>query len=138
MPRPTEIVLAVVRCGSQICVVRRSQLVATSRGMWSVVTGYLEPPADPLTQAWTEIEEELGLARARLTLVRQMDPVPLSSPLSGKAFMVYPFLFESDPANQVVLNWENDQVEWVAPHRLASADCVAWQQPLVDALLRAP
>jgi 8-oxo-dGTP pyrophosphatase MutT (NUDIX family) len=132
---PTEIVLAVVRRGGRICLARRSQQVATSRGLWSVITGYLEPATDPLSQAWTELSEELGLVAPDLTFVRRIEPVPLSSALSGKAFLVYPFLFDCKPAAQVVLNWENDDVEWVEPVRLASSDCVPWQQQLVDALL---
>jgi len=133
---PTEIVLAVVRRGQRICLARRSQQVATSRGKWSVVTGYLEPATDPLSQAWTELREELGLCSPDLRLVRSLDAVPLSSPLSGKAFVVYSFLFECAPAANLVLNWENDQVEWVEPSRLTSPDCVPWQQPLVEALLK--
>jgi 8-oxo-dGTP pyrophosphatase MutT (NUDIX family) len=133
---PTEIVLAVVRCGQRICLARRSQQVATSRGKWSVITGYLEPATDPLTQAWTELHEELGLRSPELKLIRSLDAVALSSPLSGKAFLVYSFLFDCEPAASLVLNWENDEVEWVEPSRLASPDCVAWQQPLVDALLK--
>jgi 8-oxo-dGTP pyrophosphatase MutT (NUDIX family) len=135
-PLPTEIVLAVVRCGSRICIARRSQQVATSRGKWSVVTGYLEPATDPLNQAWTELREELGLCSPDLTLVVGLDPVALASPLSGKAFLVHPFLFDCEPAARVVLNWENDDVKWVEPARLASPDCVEWQQPLVEALLK--
>jgi 8-oxo-dGTP pyrophosphatase MutT (NUDIX family) len=132
----TEIVLAVVRRGQRICIARRSQLVATSRGKWSVVTGYLEPATDPLAQAWTELHEELGLCSPELKLVCGLDAVPLSSPLSGKAFLVYPFLFDCEPAAKVVLNWENDNVEWVEPSRLASPDCVPWQLALVEALLK--
>ena len=54
----TDIVLVVVKCGAQICLARRSHEVATSPGLWSVVTGYVEPDTDPVTQAWTEVDEE--------------------------------------------------------------------------------
>ena len=131
----TEIVLAVLRCGGQICVARRSQGVATSRGLWSVVTGYVEAATDPLTQVWTELEEELGLGATAIHLVRQLSPVPLTSPTSAKKFLVHPFLFECDPAPRLVLNWEHDDVQWVDPTRLESPDCVSWQLPLVRALL---
>jgi 8-oxo-dGTP pyrophosphatase MutT (NUDIX family) len=130
-----ELVLAVVRCGGQICIARRSQLVATSRGLWSVVTGYLEPATDPLTQAWSELQEELGLGTPSIHLVRHIDAVPLTSPESGKMFLVYPFLFECEHADPLVLNWENDDAQWADPSRLEAADCVGWQLPLVRALL---
>jgi 8-oxo-dGTP pyrophosphatase MutT (NUDIX family) len=131
----TEIVLAVVRCGGQICIALRSQSVATSRGLWSVVTGYVEPQTDPLSQAWTELEEELGLRAPIIQLVRQLEAVPLTSPGSGKQFLVYPFLFESDQTQPLVVNWEHDAAQWVDPSRLESPDCVGWQLPLVRALL---
>jgi 8-oxo-dGTP pyrophosphatase MutT (NUDIX family) len=130
-----EIVLAVVRCDGQICLARRSMRVATSRGLWSVVTGYLEPETDPLSQAWTELDEELGLGAHHLRLVRRLEPVPLTSAGSGKQFLVYPFLFDSQHVPALVLNWEHDKAQWADPSRLDAPDCVSWQLPLVRALL---
>ena len=109
--------------------------MATSRGLWSVVTGYLEPEVEPLSQAWVELEEELGLGPNHLTLVRHLEPVPLTSPGSGKQFLVYPFLFESQQVPALVLNWEHDEVQWAEPSRLDAPDSVSWQLPLVLALL---
>lgn len=134
MPR-TEIVMAVLRCDGRICVARRSQAVATARGMWSVVTGYVEPGVDPLSQAFTELREELGLEAPQVHLVCSVAAVPLESPSSRKAFLVHPFLFECEPSAQVELNWEHDEQEWAAPSRLDAPDCVGWQAPLVRDLL---
>jgi 8-oxo-dGTP pyrophosphatase MutT (NUDIX family) len=132
---PTEIVLAVVECGGRICLARRSQAVATSRGLWSVVTGYVEPGVEPTQQAWTEVREELGLAPPQVRLRRGLPPVDLTSPRSGKQFRVHAFLFACDAPNGVVLNWEHTELAWVEPARLAEPDCVPWQRELVLALL---
>jgi 8-oxo-dGTP pyrophosphatase MutT (NUDIX family) len=131
----TEIILAVVQRGDHICVARRSQNVATARGLWSVVTGYLEPGLGPVQQAWTELDEELGLGQPDLRLVRQLSPVPLSSPGSGKAFLVHPFLFEQVSDREVVLNWEHTASAWVDVSRLDQADCVSWQRSIVRGML---
>ena len=131
----TEIVLAVVRCDGQICLARRSMRVATSRGLWSVVTGYVEPRTDPLSQVWIELQEELGLGAQDLRLVRRLEPMPLTSLESGKQFLVYSFLFDSRRVPLLVLNWEHDEAQWADPSRLDSPDCVSWQLPLVRALL---
>ena len=131
----TEIVLVVVRCGAEICLARRSQLVGTSRGLWSVVTGYLEPHVTPQAQASAELEEELGLRGSDVQLVRSLAPIELTSPTSGKEFRVYPFLYDCDASRQLVLNWEHDEVQWAQPERLLAPDSVGWQLPLVRALL---
>lgn len=122
----TEVILAVVRCGDQICLAGRSQAVATSRGLWSVITGYVEPNVDPLTQAWTELAEELGLSPPRLRMLGRMEPLELKSPTSQKEFLVYPFLFECESSEDLVLNWKHDEVQWVQLSRLQVADCVSW------------
>jgi len=86
----TEIVLAVVQCGAYICLTRRTELVGTSQGLWSVVMGYVEPGVEPIEQAWTEIQEELGLQPPDVWLVRNGPPQQLTSRASGKQFLVYP------------------------------------------------
>jgi 8-oxo-dGTP pyrophosphatase MutT (NUDIX family) len=130
-----EIVLVVVQCDGRICLVRRSERVATSRGLWSVVTGYVEPGVDPLEQATRELDEELGLRSPDVVLLRRLEPLPLTSAASGKRFLVHPFLFESGPERHVVLNWEHTELAWAEPVRLADSDCVAWQHEIVQALL---
>ncbi len=131
----TEIVLAVVERNGRICLARRSEQVATGRGLWSVVTGYLEAGISSLEQASQELLKEFGLASPDVRLVRALPPVPLSSPVSGKHFLVHPFLFESSVDCEVVLNWEHTDFAWVEPARLGDGDCVSWQHDIVLALL---
>lgn len=137
LPEPIEIVLAVVRHGERLCLVRRSALVRGGVGLWSAVTGYVDPGRDPLSQVWTELAEELELRPPTARLVLAQPAVALTSPASGKVFRVHPFLFEADSA-EVVLNWEHDAVEWVEPVQLAQLECVGWQLALIDALLAGP
>src|SRR5262249_14504607 len=131
-------VLVVVQRDGRICLGRRSDQVATGRGLWSVVTGYVESDVDPLEQACRELDEELGLRSPEVVLVRRLEPVPLTSAASGKRFLVHPFLFDGARACQVVLNWEHTDMAWAEPARLADRDCVTWQHDIVRALLQPP
>lgn len=88
-------------------------------------------------QAYTELQEELGLHPPLVKLIGRLEAVPLSSPSSAKEFLVHPFLFECDSSQELVLNWENDEVQWADPSRLEMPDSVRWQVPLVRALLSA-
>jgi 8-oxo-dGTP pyrophosphatase MutT (NUDIX family) len=134
LPPPTQIVLAAVHCEQLVCIARRSALVTGSNGQWSVVTGFLEPTNDPLTQAWRELDEELGLAPPALELRKSPPAVLLTSERSGQRFLVHPFLFESS-SRQVRLNWEHDDFDWVAAVQLRRPDFVAWQVEIVNGLL---
>jgi 8-oxo-dGTP pyrophosphatase MutT (NUDIX family) len=130
-----QIILAVVQGCGRICIARRSSQVGTSRGLWSVVMGYVEPGVEPAEQAWTEIQEELGLNPPDVWLVRSGPELGMTSPASGKQFLVHPFLFESATQCELTLNWEHSEVAWVEPSRLSATDCVAWQYDVVMALL---
>jgi 8-oxo-dGTP pyrophosphatase MutT (NUDIX family) len=131
---PTQIVLATVHCERLVCIARRSALVTGSNGQWSVVTGYLDPTNDPLTQAWHELDEELGLAPPTLELRKSPPALLLTSERSGQQFLVHPFLFESS-SRQVRLNWEHDAFDWVATVQLARPDFVGWQLQIVNGLM---
>ena len=114
----------------------RSDQVRTSPG--SVERGdrsRLEPGVRPADQAWTEVEEELGLRPPDVWLVRSGLARALTSPGSGKRFRVYPFLFDSAAESEVTLNWEHSEVTWVLSSRLSDPDCVAWQRDIVQSLL---
>jgi 8-oxo-dGTP pyrophosphatase MutT (NUDIX family) len=134
LPPPTQIVLAAVHCEELVCIARRSALVTGSNGQWSVVTGYLDPTNDPLSQAWRELDEELGMAPPTLVLRKSPPAVLLTSERSGQQFLVHPFLFESS-SRQVRLNWEHDAFDWVAAVQLTRPDFVAWQLEIVNGLM---
>ncbi len=136
--QPTQVILAVVLRHGRICIARRSEHVATSRGLWSVVTGYLEAGIAPVDQAWLELAEELGLGTPEIRLSRSLPPIPLASVVSGKQFVVHPFLFEAVDECEATLNWEHTDVAWVEPERLAEPDCVTWQRDIVVAMLQQP
>jgi ribose 1,5-bisphosphate isomerase len=133
--KPTQIIVAVVQNCGRICIARRSEHVGTSRGLWSVVMGYVEPGVEPAEQAWTEVQEELGLKAPDVWLVRSGPSLGMTSPASGKQFLVHPFLFESPTGSELTLNWEHSEVAWVEPSRLSATDCVAWQYDVVMTLL---
>jgi hypothetical protein len=58
--------------------------------------------------------EETGLTPQQLQLVCFGRPLPVDD--GRKHFLVHPFLFQlTDPAAAVILNWENEAYDWVAP-----------------------
>jgi len=113
-----------------VLLVRRSQAVGTYRGRWAGVSGYLE--ADPLTQSYTEIQEETGLMPDRLALLKRGAPLEVEDEERGRRWRVYPFAFSTD-SDAARLDWEHAEHRWVSPDELDQLDTVP---RLADALAR--
>ena len=97
--------------------------MGTYRGRWAAVSGYLEE-ADPLAQAYREMEEETGLARDEVTLLRASDPLVVADAEAGRRWIVHPFLFEVQPDAQVRVDWEHTEARWVPPENVFAFDTV--------------
>ena len=102
---------------------RRSQQVGTYRGRWAAVSGYLEE-AFPLAQAYREIEEETGLARDEVTLLRAGEPLVVEDSEADRRWVVYPFLFEVQPDAEVRVDWEHTEARWVRPEEVPTFETV--------------
>jgi len=101
--------------GSQeILLLRRSQRVSTYRGRWAGVSGYVEE-TDPLTQAYTEIEEETGLAREDVQLLRTGEPLEVVDAEADRRWIVHPFLFEVEEPARIRTDWEHTETRWIRP-----------------------
>jgi ADP-ribose pyrophosphatase len=131
-----HVVAAVVMHRQKICLLRRSFLVDSDRGRWMCVTGYLPSGEDPLFQARTEVQEEMGLAHPQLRLVREASAIHVQGD-NDAVWTVSPFLFEAD-APAVTLNWENDDVLWLGPTEPLPAMTTAWLPAVLSSLSMAP
>ena len=118
--------------GDEVLLLRRSQRVGTYRGRWAGVSGYLEE-ANPLAQAYREIEEEAGLARDEVTLLRAGEPLVVVDAEADRSWIVHPFLFEVRPDAQVRVDWEHTEARWVRPEEVSAFDTVP---QLAEALIR--
>ena len=109
--------------GDEVLLLRRSQQVGTYRGRWAGVSGYVEE-TDPLAQAYREIEEETGLARDEVTLLRAGEPLVVEDSEADRRWVVYPFLFEVQPDAEVRVDWEHTEARWVRPEDVSAFETV--------------
>jgi len=100
--------------GQEILLLRRSQRVSTYRGRWAGVSGYIEE-TDPLPQAYTEIEEETGLAREDVQLLRTGEPLEVVDAEADRRWIVHPFLFEVEEPARIRTDWEHTETRWIRP-----------------------
>jgi len=118
--------------GDEVLLLRRSQQVGTYRGRWAGVSGYLEEAA-PLAQAYREVEEEAGLTREEVSLLRAGEPLVVLDAEADRRWIVHPFLFEIGPNAEVRVDWEHTETRWVRPEEVFAFETVP---QLADALMR--
>lgn len=112
----------IVASGGRLLLLKRSDRVGSFQGRWAGVSGYIEGDEEPLRRAYTEIEEEVGLAPEDVRLVRQG---PVLS-VKGGEYHVHPFLFEFARGGEppVRLDWEHTGYRWVRPSELGRYETV--------------
>ncbi|MCL6504912.1 MAG: NUDIX domain-containing protein [Pirellulales bacterium] len=124
---PIDVVTAFVWDGERVLLAQRSGEVSTFPGHWAGISGYVER-ADPLAQAYQELDEECGLQRWSLVLAAAGEPLLAAG--EGRSFRVHPFLFRVHPPVELRHDWEAARFEW-----LPVADMLAAaRQPAVPRL----
>lgn len=106
-----HVVTCFLECDARILILRRSEMVGSFQGRWAGVSGYVEKTADE--QTLIEIEEETGLRREDLELVRKGDLLEAED--EGIKWVVHPYLFRIKERNKVKIDWEHNKIRWIKP-----------------------
>ena len=104
-------VTCVIRCRGRILLLKRAPTVLVNPNLWSAVTGRVEHGQSFEITAFQEIQEETGMGKKNLTLVRCGKGFKLRIG-RGIVTLVQPFLFDSR-TRRVRLNWEHTDSKWV-------------------------
>lgn len=131
----TDVVTAVVTDGTRILLLKRGERVRTYRGRWACVSGYLEGDEDPLERAITEIQEETGLKREHLTLLKRGEAVTHHDTQHNIFWRIHPFLFKTDTTD-IHIDWEHTAHRWVSPDELAQFATVPKLPDIVHMLMK--
>jgi translation initiation factor 2B subunit (eIF-2B alpha/beta/delta family) len=115
----THVVTCFLRNGADVLLLCRSDAVGSYAGRWGAVAGHAE--GDPDGQAWTEIDEETGLADA-CERVRAGEPFRVADD-EGQRWVVHPYLFEC-ARREVTPNEETADWEWAPPTEMRRRETV--------------
>ncbi len=121
-----HVVSCFLKRGEKILLLKRSSSVGSYPGKWAAVSGYIEGDEQSLERAYTEIFEEVGLERERLSLRAIGEPLSID----GEPWVVHPFLFEVGE-EPIRLDWEHVEYRWVAPGDISKYEIVP---KLIDSL----
>lgn len=115
----------------QVLLLRRSMKVATYRGKWNTVAGYLDRVEPLIEKVRGELREELGL-RPRRSQIRLGEPFAYTDASIARAWYIAPAVALYSRRPPIELDWEHTRAVWVSPGRLDAYDIV----PGLDETLR--
>jgi 8-oxo-dGTP pyrophosphatase MutT (NUDIX family) len=122
-----EVVTAILKKGSSILIVKRSQRVNTFVGKWSGISGRME--STPFESILREIQEETGISPNEVRLLKEGRPILAQG--EAITFKVHPFLFEVKTKN-ITLNWENTEYKWIKPNKIVNYDTVPKLKEVIE------
>lgn len=108
----------------RLCIVRRSQRVGSYNARWAGISGFIEEGVSPEEQAVTEIREETGLQGARVRLLRRGTVIEHIDEDLNRHWLIHPFLVEVLEPEAIKLDWEAEEMRWIAPGELANYETV--------------
>lgn len=118
-PRPqSRGAMCIVENNGELLLLRRSRKVAGWAGWYYGVAGTVEDGEYPADALYRELNEELGLAKEDIEIVRAGETFKTSD-----YHTVFPFLVRSKNRN-IRLDWEHDDAVWVKPKDAVKYNCV--------------
>ena len=133
--RSTRIVTSFIKYNDQILILKRSEKVRSMKGLWSGVSGIIENNENPIDRAKIEIFEEVGIKEKEIRLIKKLEKMKIQSQqYKNHEWEIFPFLFETNNEN-VELNWENSEFEWIQPKELKNYQTVPSLEKILVNLL---
>lgn len=118
-----RVVTAFLEHRGRILILKRSGRVGSYRGKWAGISGYIEKDEAPLERALKEVEEEAGLTREQIRLIKKGRPLVVPDEGMGVLWIVYPFLFRTE--NPIIrLDEEHAEYRWIRPGEIDEYETV--------------
>ena len=120
---------------NEILILLRSQQVSTYPGKWGGISGALDNDKTIDEQAVVEIEEETGVSREYLKLLKKGEPVFIDDEERNLRKVIFPYLFHIEDRNEVRIDWEHDQLKWIKPEDIDKYDTMPKLKELLEQVL---
>jgi 8-oxo-dGTP diphosphatase len=119
----------------KVLILKRSDKVGSYREKWAGISGYVEDGKTPFEQVMTEIEEETGLSKDDIKLIKQGKPIIVEDPAMANDWRIYPFLFGCDDRNKLNIDWEHTESRWIEPDEIVDYETVPSLYEVLKALI---
>jgi len=119
---------------NRILILKRSKKVGTYQDSWAGVSGYME--TTDLEQAFTEINEEAGLQRDEVELIKKGKALEIIDNRLARRWIIHPFLFQVKAPQSIILDWEHTEMKWIKPEELNNYHTVPGLKEALDLVIQ--
>lgn len=124
MLQKREVVTSFLESDGEILILLRSEHVSTYRGRWAGVSGSIDEGNTADEQALKEIEEETGLSKRDIELVRKGEPQLIDDVKLRFRKVVHPYLFHIKDRAKIKIDWEHKEARWIKPEEIGNYQTV--------------
>ena len=128
-----EVVTCFLESDNEILILRRSGRVGTYQGRWAGVSGYMEKTPDK--QAMTDIEEETGLSREDVKMIKRGKPLTAEDEKLGVKWVIHPYLFHIKDRSKIRIDWEHKEMRWIKPEDIGKYKTVPKLKEALDQVI---
>ena len=118
------VVTIFVRYKGEILLLKRGDKVATYRGKWNTVAGYLDELKPVREKVLEELHEEVGISESQILTLRFGRPFRTTDRSIGKTWFIHPVLIELKEKPRIKLDWEHTEFRWIKPEEVQAFDTV--------------
>ncbi len=124
MLRERQTVTSFLESEDEILILLRSEHVSTYRGSWAGISGSIDNDKTADEQALVEIEEEVGLLRSQVELIRKGEPQVIIDLKHHVRKIVHPYLFHIKDRSKITIDWEHNAIAWIKPGEIDNYETV--------------
>ena len=110
----------------KLLILKRSDKVKTYKGLWGGVAGYVEKNEKPYETAIKEINEEVGINKENVSLIKKLDPIFFTDFYEQKRYdwEIFVFLFKIKEKTKIKIDWEHSEYRWIEPSDIINYNTV--------------
>lgn len=125
-----------IKFADEILLLKRSDRVASYKGKWNSVGGFIDEPMPIVEKALGEAEEELGITRPMIKRIISGEPFELSDSEIKKTWLICPFMLELSSKPEIRLDFEASEYRWINPSQIIKFDRVFGLEKSYEACMK--
>ena len=104
-----------VMYNDKILLLKRSEKVATYKGLWNTVAGYLDESAPLSHKVSEELAEELHITPEQVGSMKIGRIFEIKDTDINKTWIIHPVLVQLKEQPKIKLDWEHTEYKWISP-----------------------